>query len=131
MDSNSQLLDTLNLNLGGVSQGSYTLIATDEMGCSDTLVVSILIDGVNTPEPIVFGVYPNPSNGRINLVSTTHLYNAFLAVYDIQGRMVFSQNLQDGVGNTALDLQGLNNGTFQLVVRTSTSVSTTRIVIQH
>jgi len=127
-DSDFILLDTLTLNLGGVSQGGYTLIATDVMGCSDTLVVTIIVDGINTPEPLVFGVYPNPSNGRVNLVSTSHLSNASVSVYDIQGRMVFSQN---DLSNTALDLQGLNNGTYQLVVRTGTSVGTTRIVIQH
>jgi hypothetical protein len=127
-DSEFILLDTLTLNLGGVSQGGYTLIATDVMGCSDTLVVTIIVDGINTPEPLVFGVYPNPSNGRVNLVSTSHLSNASVSVYDIQGRMVFSQN---DLSNTALDLQGLNNGTYQLVVRTGTSVGTTRIVIQH
>ena len=124
-------LDTLDINLGGVSQGSYTLIATDMMGCSDTLSVTILIDGINTPEPLVLSIYPNPSSGRINLVSTSHLYNAFLTVYDIQGRVVFSQNLHDGTGNTALDLKRLHNGMYQLVIRTGTSVSTTRIVIQH
>lgn len=128
LDSDSQLLDTLNLNLGGVTEGSYALIATDVMGCSSTLSVTIIVDGINTPEPLVFGVYPNPSNGRINLVSATRLSNAFVSLNDIQGKMVFSQ---DDLINTALDLQGLNNGTYQLVVRTGTRAGTTRIVIQN
>jgi len=113
-----------------INSGDYMITVTDVMGCIDSLVVSVIIDGVNTPTPLAFGMYPNPSNGVLNITLSNSSINANIDIYDMQGRLMFNRENLSGSSNTPLDLQDLQNGTYLMVIRTNEGVGTSRIVIQ-
>jgi hypothetical protein len=113
-----------------INSGDYMITVTDVMGCVDSLVVSVIIDGVNTPTPLAFGMYPNPSNGVLNITLSNSSINANIDIYDMQGRLMFNRENLSGSNNIPLDLQDFQNGTYVMVIRTNEGVGTSRIVIQ-
>ena len=119
------------LVFGTMDSGDYMITVTDVMGCVDSLVVSVIIDEVNNPNQLAFGVYPNPSNGALNVTLSNHSHNAVIDIYDMQGRIVYHQGGITGSGNILLDLQDLENGTYVLVIRTNEGSGNSRIVIQN
>jgi len=44
-------------------------------------------------------IYPNPSNGSFNIEIPADLENAVLTVYDINGKVVFTENVNSGLMN--------------------------------
>lgn len=119
------------LVFGTMDSGDYMITVTDVMGCVDSLVVSVIIDEVNNPNQLAFGVYPNPTNGALNVTLSQHSHNASIDIYDMQGRLVFNRERLTHSGNIALDIQGLENGTYVLVIRTNEGSGNSRIVIQN
>ena len=75
-------------------------------------------------------MYPNPSNGALNITLSNSSINANIDIYDMQGRLMFNQENLSGSNNIPLDLQDLQNGTYVMVIRTNEGVGTSRIVIQ-
>ena len=113
-----------------MNSGDYMITVTDIMGCTDSLIVSVIINGVNTPTPLVYGMYPNPSNGALNITLSKYSNNASIDIYDMQGRLMFNRDNLSSSGNITLDLQDLQNGTYVMVIRTNEGVGTSRIVMQ-
>ncbi len=76
----------------------------------------------NEADAVVFGVYPNPSEG--STVVQYHLYNAqtvTMMVYDMQGKLVYNAALgkrDKGLNFTELDLSALKVGTYVLAIQT-------------
>jgi len=62
---------------------------------------------------------------------SNHSHNAVIDIYDMQGRLVFNRERLTHSGNIALDIQGLENGTYVLVIRTNEGSGNSRIVIQN
>jgi hypothetical protein len=113
-----------------MNSGDYMIIVTDVMGCTDSLIVSVIFEGVNTPTPLVYGMYPNPSNGVLNITLSNSSNNANIDIYDMQGRLIFNQGNFSGSGNIPLNLQDLQNGTYIMIINTDEGIGTSRIVIQ-
>lgn len=89
--------------------GTYTvtLVASNEGG-SDTLVVEdlIAVTGSNGIEEVELSaplVYPNPTNGRINIDLKGHPAVS-ITVYDISGKEVYFSNTVSQAGRMSLDL---------------------------
>ena len=113
-----------------MNSGDYMITVTDVMGCTDSLIVSVIIEGVNTPTPLVYGMYPNPSNGVLNITLSNSSNNANIDIYDMQGRLIFNQGNFSGSRNIPLNLQDLQNGTYIMIINTDEGIGTSRIVIQ-
>jgi hypothetical protein len=62
----------------------------------------------NSGNAIALMVYPNPSNGTLNVKINSS--NCIFEVYDVIGKQVMSRKLSDG--ETKVDLSSLNNGTY-------------------
>lgn len=71
-------------------------------------------------------IYPNPTNGMINLSSTTTLINN-VSVTDLNGRIVKSFNLS-GISQTELNVSDLTSGMYFVSVETDLGKGTTKIV---
>lgn len=71
-------------------------------------------------------IYPNPSNGIINIQSN-QVDNYTIEVYDLVGNLIFKTTKQ---GNSTLDLSGFVNGVYVVKISTKEDSVSKRIVIQ-
>ncbi|MEZ4839213.1 T9SS type A sorting domain-containing protein [Flavobacterium sp.] len=71
-------------------------------------------------------IYPNPTNGMINLSSSTTLINT-VSVTDLNGRIVKFFNLS-GISQTELNVSELTSGMYFVSVETDLGKGTTKIV---
>ncbi|MGY8928590.1 MAG: T9SS type A sorting domain-containing protein, partial [Flavobacteriales bacterium] len=112
--------------------GDFMITVTDLMGCTYSLVVSVIFDGlegVDNPTALKFGLYPNPSNGFMNISFSKTIHQADIKVIDMQGRIVFSLNNTSSL-NESLDLNHLNSGTYFVSVSSDEGFAMTKILIQ-
>ena len=70
-------------------------------------------------------VYPNPSNGIINIKSSSDFLD--VNVFDISGKIVHNTTLN---GNYSIDLSELDNGSYIIELRNSTGVYKETITIK-
>lgn len=89
-----------------------------EIGCSlvasaNSLTVSSLsVNEVDTDEK-GFTVFPNPSAGIFNINSIQNIENAFIKVFDLNGRIVHQLKVEN-LETNALDLKSLQSGIYIL-----------------
>lgn len=71
--------------------------------------ISRFANGINeSVNSIAIAVYPNPTSGSLNVKTNTK--NCIFEVYDIIGKKVFSQRLNES--ETKVELNSFNNGTY-------------------
>lgn len=113
--------------------GDFMVTVTDLMNCSDSLVVSVIFDGLEgleTVNPLTFGLYPNPSNGLMNISFSKTIHQTDIHVIDMQGRTVFSLNKTSSSGET-LDLNHLSSGTYFVSISSDEGFGISKIAIYH
>lgn len=76
-----------------------------------------------------FMIYPNPSEGTINIVSRYDVGSSNITVYDINGREVFSQT-QSLNGVHQINLGDLNAGIYILQITGDSFTFNTRIIVK-
>jgi len=94
----------------------------------DNIIVTGTVLGINEIKNSVVSVYPNPSNGNINISSRIDLGEATISIYDINGRKVFNQEvtIHDSVNVNA---ENLNTGLYILHVEGVDYSHTTKLLI--
>lgn len=96
----------------------------------DNFVVSGTL-GTNNFSFEQFGVYPNPSKGKFNVVlSTTEKVK--MELFDIRGRSVFAKqyDANGSIFNQEVDLSNLSNGVYILNVESAGKKEAKRIIIE-
>ena len=78
--------------------------------------------GVNEVENVSLDIFPNPTENQVSFRSTQNL---FVSVYNMQGSLVFQENIQ---ANQPLSVENLNSGVY-LVKANSGTFSTNRKLI--
>ncbi len=75
-----------------------------------------------------FLIYPNPSKGTINIKTVLNVGDVTIAIYDINGRKVFTQNvdLQDTV---TLQTNGLKAGVYVVQINGNNYSHTAKLII--
>ena len=74
-------------------------------------------------------VYPNPSNGIVNIAIDNYVGDITVEVYDINGRKVFS-NAGDYMKVNTVNLQGFQKGVYILNVKEETLSYSEKIILQ-
>ena len=69
------------------------------------------------------GMYPNPSNGQLNISTDRELQ---VTIHDILGKKVFSK---DGINTEILDVSHLNNGMYLVNISDGTSMTSKKLII--
>lgn len=69
------------------------------------------------------GMYPNPSNGQLNISTDRELQ---ITIHDILGKKVFSK---DGINTEVLDVSHLNNGMYLVNISDGTSMTSKKLII--
>jgi len=76
-----------------------------------------------------FSVFPNPSNGEININITSGLGEGQVQIIDLNGRVVFSQDmLLEGTLN--VNASGLSQGVYVVQVSNATVSDTAKLIIR-
>lgn len=83
--------------------------------------------GINEPKVSNLKIYPNPSEGMINIESLNLNESALLSVYSIDGRLVSQSKLT----NTTIDLTNLDSGLYWVEVRTNREVKRAQLVLSY
>jgi len=113
--------------------GIYCLIATNSAGCTDTSNCIGYHTGLdNTPTPFMANVYPNPSDGIINISVANLTEDATLNVYNMIGQRVYSVNVM-GNGSTVneqFDLSFLTKGMYILELHNKQSRFTSKVILK-
>ncbi len=121
--------------------GTYTVIATGNEGCSDTITFvindtsSISINNHDKVEDNAIKVLPNPAQGKffVNIVSHTN-ENVTLLLYNAVGEQVFSSVMQFITGGGALfvDVQKrLPPGLYQLRINSKTRTWHAKVILTN
>lgn len=124
-----------NRGLGVNAEQGSRFIRTDQVENFDTPDLtdpsSICFDPLATDEFVKsnFSVYPNPSNGQINLNMRTSLGEGQIQIMDLNGRVVFTQdNLLEGV--LSIDASELATGVYLLKISNQTLSETKKLIIK-
>jgi hypothetical protein len=125
-----EMNDSLNWVFQGVN-GQYTLLYTDNNGCSKFSEVTniITIDNIGIDENPAFEVkmYPNPTSGLVNLELVEGA--DFMQIISVNGQIVINENnLSSGIN--AFDLSALPKGVYMVQIVKGEQVVTKRIIVQ-
>ncbi len=91
------------------------------------------INNVTTNTASVF-VFPNPSNGKMNIQwNTIGSETGNVVISDMTGREVYKStlNMTSGTGSTQLNMSDLTNGIYMMSVRSASVNYNNKIEIQH
>lgn len=97
--------------------GDYTVTLTAFNGdCSDVITIDLMNVSVSELEASAFSVYPNPTEGMLNVSLSKEMLNTSIqvVVYDITGKMIENQLVQAASANQTVqfDFSSLNNGIY-------------------
>jgi extracellular elastinolytic metalloproteinase len=76
-----------------------------------------------------FSIYPNPTEGTINIDSKVSLGVTNVAIYDMNGRQVFTQNMEIG-NHVSLDASNLSAGIYLIKVDGGNYSHTSKLIIR-
>ncbi len=103
--------------------GDYYVVVTNAHGCSaESSVMPVTLTNVNDwQQTSEIQVYPNPSDGELNIKFVGSKENAWLKLYDISGRLLTSWKVNPGAPHhiEVLNLDHLEVGTYKLHVITT------------
>jgi hypothetical protein len=127
--STSATSQTINTGVSGV----YSVTVTDGNGCtgSDSIVVNI-ITGLNAIiGDIQLNIFPNPSNGRVEVTAVGVSESFELRITDQLGRVIFFEPVQQtGIYRRTIDLSEKAQGVYYLQLSTGKGRVTRALVIE-
>ncbi len=106
---------------------SYTY--SNSNGCTSSASTIIVVNACLglEDEELFFDIYPNPSNGRINISSSSLIET--ITVIDNVGKIVFSTDNVNSL-DTTLELYELAKGSYQIQTKTKDSIQLSKIILQ-
>jgi hypothetical protein len=75
-----------------------------------------------------FIIYPNPSNGEINIKSRYDVGDATISIFDMNGRKVFNQQIELH-NNANVNASGLDSGIYLIQIEGSDYSQTSKLII--
>ena len=121
-------------DLTGVPGGNYTLLVTDDNGCTYTQVITVESTSATKTPSLLDGilVFPNPTSGQLSVLLPDALVGqqVFLQIFDQTGRRVMDQNSLQ-TKQIDLTLLGLSDGLYSLVLRIENNQVVRKIVLNR
>ena len=116
-------------DLTGLSTGTYTVIVTDSLGCSDS--ISVFVDNVSSVLENngkgTITLFPNPSDGLFN-VNLSNYSNTTIEVLDIIGNTI--AEVQNPGKSNRIDISGESAGVYLVKITSHEKLITRRIVVR-
>jgi len=130
---NNQLIpNAVSEDLENIGNGSYTVLVTDEVGCTGTAGPFVVDSLVSTKIP-EWGngllIMPNPTTGRLSVIFPTQLTeDVHFTTFDMTGRLVFQQTVE-APQQMDFDLSNLADGMYTILIRVKDQVLARKIVV--
>ena len=114
---------------GNVWQLVFTGFGGSSTGSIEFTKELISVTGLDESSLIDFSVFPNPSNGRLDVILPIEMDQAYYTVVDAQGRAIVSDTWTGGFQHT-LDLYDVPSGIYLLQIEMNGAIGQETIVIQ-
>ncbi|MCS6928017.1 MAG: T9SS type A sorting domain-containing protein [Saprospiraceae bacterium] len=130
---NGQPLPDTTQDLDSIRSGAYTVLVTDELGCTATAGPFVVDSLSNVPnQPAWSGdllIMPNPTAGLLHIIFPEPLKSDVeLAVFDLTGRLILRQNVESP-HRFSIDLVELADGLYTLFLRVQEQTIVRKIVL--
>ncbi|MFT7627773.1 MAG: extracellular elastinolytic metalloproteinase [Ulvibacter sp.] len=76
-----------------------------------------------------FSIYPNPSNGNINISSIVDAGDVTISIVDLNGRTVFTQNVEL-YNSVNINAESLNTGVYIVQINGNNYTHTAKLIIK-
>lgn len=126
---------TIKLDSAGIGLDSINVVltVTDEYGCSvtDTILVDFdICKGIHEYTEEDFLVYPNPGSGLFTIEADFH-HNDVVYVYDSRGRRILSTEPASQQAQLQLDLRGVDQGIYYLIIVKEKATISRKLIISR
>ncbi len=124
--NNNQIASTMNVS--GLIAGDYTVVVTDDNGCSITSdIISIaLVNNIDISLNNYLNLSPNPAQSFIN-VEWNNNENATLQVFDIRGQVIYTNNIFNG--NNRIELDDFDKGIYLFKIQLNDGFVTKKVMV--
>jgi hypothetical protein len=124
---------TLSVSVSPTVTSSYTVSSIGANGCVGNGNVTVIVNactGINEAVANLISIYPNPSNGILNVSLTASLArNSVIEIYDALGKLVVKQMLANELNS--INISNLENGIYIFkVINTNNILKTGKLVKQ-
>lgn len=128
--STTATTQTINVNTDGV----YSVIVTDAHNCqnSDSITVNVINIGITESAiDAALEIYPNPSQGLLNVRVNNQSLRFDLQITDVAGRIIISDNHKiNGLFNKTYNLTELSKGIYYFRIFSVEGNATRTLIIQ-
>jgi len=113
---------------GADGLGSLCVIETNDIGCiGDTICMDISVNTKEIYNTKEFGIYPNPSNGKVQLIVSKEQIGNKIEITNINGKIIKQFNIEN---NTfTIDLINQTRGVYFIKLIGKNSVSTQKLIL--
>ncbi len=115
-----------------LGSGSYTVLVTDEVGCTATAGPFVVDSLTSTHAPAWSNgllIVPNPTSGNVAVIFPDQLNeDVQLMVFDMTGRLVLRQSA-DSPKRVDFDLAGVPDGLYTVLIRVDRQVIARKVVV--
>lgn len=110
------------------TNGDYAVIVTDGP-CSDTSAC-YAVSGIGFDETVVsVSIYPNPSNGKLNIDLQGYNGKVNVEVYSVNGQQLYNDDYINNGASYAIDLTVLERGTYIIRLNYNGAVLNKRVIL--
>jgi hypothetical protein len=121
-------------DIGGLSQGTYTVTVTDANGCTATASYTLTgtVAVFNTSGATLVTVYPNPNNGIFTVAFENAVNGSYsFKVTNMLGQVVSTERMTlSGNASANFDLSNLDKGVYFLTVGNNQDERTFKVTIK-
>ncbi len=130
---NGQPFPATTQNLDSVNNGAYTVIVTDELGCTVVAGPFVVDSLVNIRHQSGWAngllIMPNPTSGLLSVIFPEPvLADMRLAVFDLTGRLVFQQSVEAPY-RFSVDLSDLPDGLYTLLLQVHDQTIARKVIV--
>jgi hypothetical protein len=118
----------------GVGSYNYSVSVTNNSSantCVTTDQINVEVTNENAIETLVkdgISIYPNPTDGIINLEFRNRIENTWIRITNVTGREVYAEYLKNFTGIKTFDLSGIDKGIYIISVQNENTNLTSKIV---
>ena len=109
---------TMSVSVSPTVTSTYTVNVSNGTACVASSTVMVTVNacvGINEAVAALISIYPNPTNGIVNISLTAELSkSSTLEIYDAIGKLVVKQNLVSEMNS--INISNLNNGIYTFKV---------------